>query len=1286
MRAKHVAWIALSLLLLLGAGTWWWLSRDESQRDDGYRFEQGPDVARQLREIAGRGPAAEPPAQPEAPDSTPPLDAPVAGPPTTLEFSLEDTEGDPVAGAPARLWLLPGTLEGGAYWPRMAALQASGVLPTDEPPISTVSDAAGQLRFENVPASRRVYVEVPPHEGFGAEALFDATRWPRRKVIRLVASDGPLTLQVVGLPPHAGTACAILRWPRLAEGMGALVTMRHASCVVPLDETGAGVTPALRGGRLQADIFLPGYGLICNLPVYRLGGGAAEVHLPEVPTTTVRGRLVGPDGEAVPRAEVALSVTAYLASPDQAQWCLFGHVAADGTFAFERVPVGTIDELFIDPADNVAPRLVLEHAPLRPDDDVDVHVQLVPGASVVGRVVDARGAPVAGASVFPNQHGGGMSFWSPAATWTDEDGRWRIDNLLPGTCKVGITSPATNAKLELEPTLLTGVVTRTPLGRMPEVAAGGRVEVQVVAADGQPVSGASVSYNVKQERSSGVVHTGPTDADGRYVIESIQTDFTSFGVWASKRGASTAAQEVAREEAAARTALVRLVLPDVGSIRGRVLSGGEPAPGVSVVAGESGKEGLTTESGDYRIWAVPPGEWQVSLRAPSGTSVGEPVTVVVKAGEVTRLDLAFEPSDSDTRLRGRLLRPDGQGWAGVWLDAKPMDADSRRWEGSGRWVPRGKTVTDDDGRFELRVARPGLYRILSGRRELRADVTAPDESLELRFDPASVQLVQGRLLDTDGNPLLGGEIALHREGGGREHQVHGGGGCFRLELLPGPASDFLLDVIGGLVSARGAEVRHDHTPVPFKANETVTLRPTILEEPEAPVPALAGIVVADDGTPVPGATLWRVKGDGMSGITRSGADGTFTVVGRPPLDEGVDLAVTAPAGFRERSRPRYIRFADGPLRIVVPRMTAAESFTATIDVMDRDGMPVPGILLELQSVDSRAARTNEAGRAVFEALRRQSWTVTPAGRFTDTVEGYLGELGFESVDVSPEQPHARLEVPLRKRNPSQEQDLVVRLVDPAGGFLEGAVAQVKLIGLEDHEGEKHSSDDAHRWKRATTRFRFAHVPYGRYRVELTWEGLDAPYLDVEPFEVRVPRGEIEVSLRRAAVLHGRVAGESSADGLVSFHDPKRGWWLYRPLAEGGAFAVNVDPDIHFTVYVRRDDSDAYGLVEGLKASDSPVEIHLDKPGRTLRGRVHGLQRMPDRYELRAKGPLPHPLPLAMNEQGQFELKGAPPGTYEVWFETWDEGAFDGKDEMDPFRASATSEKEEPIDLHPKRVR
>lgn len=1285
MRSKRLAWTGSALGIALGIGTWLLPLGAEPKPADGYRFEQGPDVERQLREIAALHEAAtRQPGVPE-PDLSPPLDAPASGPPTERVYALEDGAGDPIVGAKARLWLLPGTLEGGAYWPRMATLQASGLFPTDEPPLTAVSGATGELRFADVPADRRVYVEVPTHDMYGAEGLFDTSSMSHRKVIRLATSDGPLTVRVSGLPAFVGTACAVIRSPRRAGLGSAVITSRWVSCVVPLDEHGAGVTPALRGGALQADVFLPGYGLACNLPVVRVGAGRAEIQLPSVATATLRGQLLDPEGHGVADARLALSVTDYLASPNQLQWCLFGHSQADGRFVLERVPVGLIDELYIDAPGFVTPRLVLEDAPLRPGDDVDVPIQLVPGTSAVGRVVDDQGAPVEGARVHAGHQRGGMSFWTPSSTWTDAQGRWRLDQLLPGGCKVTVSSPASSAACDVDITIRRGSLPRAPVARLPKVSTAGRVEVSVVRADGRPVSGANVSYRVARERSTGTVQTGPTDAEGRFVLAGLDPDFTSFGVWASKQGAQSAVADVVRADVEAQTAKVRLVLPAVGRIEGRVLLQGEPVPGVTVAVQDAPWSARTSEDGAYRIWSVAPGTWQLALRSPAGTSVGEPRSVTVKADEVVRVDLAYEPSESDAVIRGRLSGRDGQPLAGVWLGAKAKDAGGRPDPLPWHMAQLGTTVTDAQGRFELPVARPGLYRIVSGRRELRADVLTPTEALELQFDPAALRIVQGRVVDETGRRLLGGQVALHRKGGGREREVHGGGGVFRIELLPGPATDFHVDVYGGLVDSHGDEIAIDHQPVSFEPNETLILRANVIRQADPRVVALAGLVLTEDGRPLAGATLYEVEGPQMSSIAWSAADGTFTIMRKPPLAGGIELAVTAPAGYRATHEPRRIRFADGPLRIVVPKLTDAEIFQATVEVVDRDGLPVPGVRLETWGVASLSAVTDAEGRAVFPALLRGTWTIRSVRRFAETLDGYVGTITSKEVAVSPEKPAGRIQLDIRKRDPDREHDVVAVLDDPAGTLVDGATANGQLIGLDDRAGDVHRLERDF-WGRQRDRLTFADIPQGRYRLEVSWEGLDPPYLPVAPIETRVPGGEIRVPLRRAAVLHGRVVGGASAEGLVSFLDPARGWWLYRPLAADGVFTLNVDPDASFTIYARHDGNERYGQVEDVKAASSPVEIRLDRAGITLRGRVHGLKRVPHDYELHAKGPLPHVLHMKLDEAGAFELRGAPPGTYEVVFESCEAAAFDGGSDWDTFRAHVTTTGESALELHPKRAR
>ena len=115
--------------------------------------------------------------------------------------------------------------------------------------------------------------------------------------------------------------------------------------------------------------------------------------------------------------------------------------AADGTYAL-RVPpsdnyvVSFVDGNFHQYALHTVDQAQARHYTVVSGRTLRVNDQLLPAASLTGRLVDAAGAPVAGANVS-------FVYTETAhelATTTDGDGRYRFDKVSPGPVKVRFTA------------------------------------------------------------------------------------------------------------------------------------------------------------------------------------------------------------------------------------------------------------------------------------------------------------------------------------------------------------------------------------------------------------------------------------------------------------------------------------------------------------------------------------------------------------------------------------------------------------------------------------------------------------------------------------------------------------------------------------------------------------------------------------------------------------------------------------------------------------------------------
>ncbi|MFO0600550.1 MAG: carboxypeptidase-like regulatory domain-containing protein [Myxococcaceae bacterium] len=184
-----------------------------------------------------------------------------------------------------------------------------------------------------------------------------------------------------------------------------------------------------------------------------------------------------------------------------------------------------------------------------------VQVQLEAGLQIKGRFLDAEGQPVVGAEVV-----GVMAGDQPSGGVTDEDGRFTIAQLKPGTWKLVARLVSREGTFSAEGEAIAGAPGELVLRAAPGVPVAGRV----IDDDGTPVAGVAL-----------------TGSSGRRVARATSDDAGTFRMKLLPAGpfelhASALAQEVELELTAPDEQVV-VRLPPKTSISGRVVDGrGDP--------------------------------------------------------------------------------------------------------------------------------------------------------------------------------------------------------------------------------------------------------------------------------------------------------------------------------------------------------------------------------------------------------------------------------------------------------------------------------------------------------------------------------------------------------------------------------------------------------------------------------------------------------------------------------------------------------------------------------------
>ncbi|HXU69222.1 MAG TPA: carboxypeptidase-like regulatory domain-containing protein [Polyangia bacterium] len=215
----------------------------------------------------------------------------------------------------------------------------------------------------------------------------------------------------------------------------------------------------------------------------------------------------------------------------------------------------------------------------RPGTVQSLVVTMHPGGAVSGRVVDAEGHPVAGATVTGESAARGEPLVDArAAPVTDAEGRWRIAAVAAGTVRFaardGHHAPGSSALLSVD-----GKAARDDVEIV--MSRGGRIAGHVVGRDGKPVAGASVRAALGGGKPEALAEVR-CDSDGAFAVTGLPlrtVELLAVGAEATSRAQSFDLSARDEEPAA------RLVLDVDATIAGMVVAAdGTPVPEAQVSA------------------------------------------------------------------------------------------------------------------------------------------------------------------------------------------------------------------------------------------------------------------------------------------------------------------------------------------------------------------------------------------------------------------------------------------------------------------------------------------------------------------------------------------------------------------------------------------------------------------------------------------------------------------------------------------------------------------------------
>jgi protocatechuate 3,4-dioxygenase beta subunit len=248
--------------------------------------------------------------------------------------------------------------------------------------------------------------------------------------------------------------------------------------------------------------------------------------------------------------------------------------------------------------------------------------------------------------------------------------------------------------------------------------------------------------------------------DGSFRFGELAPGRVSLTVTHPGLGSQAVVGDASREEGAPPL-IVRLSAQ--ARIVGRVLDPeGRPVPGAAVRALPSFIQSLwqdatTDEDGRFAFESLAPGSVRV-VWVPHRPEWGRVLsrTVELKAGEQTTVDLRAEKAAAT--LTGEVRDAEGP-VAKAAIGLFPVDAEPGT--NQGQWA-----TADDEGRFRVRVPRPGRYVLTANdpryRRQASVALDLPAAG-ELRQDLRIADgTISGRVTDAAGEPLVGAAVLLFR--------------------------------------------------------------------------------------------------------------------------------------------------------------------------------------------------------------------------------------------------------------------------------------------------------------------------------------------------------------------------------------------------------------------------------------------------------------------------------------------------------------------------------------------
>ena len=441
------------------------------------------------------------------------------------------------------------------------------------------------------------------------------------------------------------------------------------------------------------------------------GGGALEdVEIVLERGATLRGRLLEADGKGVEEALILVQEAGGVRGGE-------GFAKTDGEGAFEVGGLG-FGALLVTAHDPKG-RQVSETFEMI-EDSAWIELRFEAGFEISGRVVDAAGAPLEGATVQIMEKGGGRrSFLGPTQERSDAGGSFRFTSIAPGVYRVVASHPNT-----LEGEYEEDVAVRD------QSISGLEIQLRQGTTLSGQISGLEYDDMVQvRVRTSGGGRGGQVDYEGQYRLEHVPP-----GEWdavAILEGSGRQVRQSVRIEEGAQEVTLDFEFGSGLRLTGTVLVDQEPLAGAIVtLRGESVAarfRSSTRYDGKFFLEGLEAGRYEIRIQGQeSGLNTSR--TVDITSDD----DLLIEMTTA--RLAGRVVDArDGQPIDGV-------DLRLVRQEGNGS----GLAVSDARGDFHFGRVGEGSWRLAASKTGFAQSVQVLDiqpgdvlDNLRVALEPTS---------------------------------------------------------------------------------------------------------------------------------------------------------------------------------------------------------------------------------------------------------------------------------------------------------------------------------------------------------------------------------------------------------------------------------------------------------------------------------------------------------------------------------------------------------------------